>query len=91
MANLERITITQVKLPGIEDENKINKLMALLETEIPKWEIKASLDEIATTIEQEQKLTNHNFKNDAPVIYFKTQLTTLVILDGEPKLQQDIN
>ena len=89
MASLERITINQVKLPGVEDETKLNKLMALLETEIPKWEINVSLDEIAITVEQEQKLANHNYKNDAPVIYFKTQLTTLVILDGEPKLQQD--
>src|SRR6185295_307670 len=86
---LDKITVTQVKLPGITDETKINKLIALLESEIPKWEITASLDEIAATIEQEQQANNANFKNEPPPIVFKSTPTLLVIIDGEPKLQQD--
>ena len=88
-AKLDRITVTQVKLPGIEDENKINKLIALLESEIPKQEIIVSLDEIAATLEQEQQASNAGFKNEAPPIIFKSMPTVLVIIDGEPKLQQD--
>ena len=88
-ATLESIIISDVRLPGVTDENKINKLKAFLEAEIPKWEITASLDEIAATIEQEQQLTNQDFKNDAPAILFKTEPSTLVLIDGEPRLKKD--
>ncbi|HRI80584.1 MAG TPA: hypothetical protein PLR06_13715, partial [Cyclobacteriaceae bacterium] len=88
-AKLESLTVTQVKLPGVTDEYKINKLIALLESEIPKWEITASLDEIAATLEQENRANNDSFKNDPPPIVYKSAPTLLVIIDGEPKLQQD--
>lgn len=89
MATLETIRISEVRLPGVTDENKINKLKAFLETEIPKWEITASLDDIAATIEQEQGGDSQDFKNEAPLIYFKTVPTTLVLIDGEPRLKKD--
>ncbi|MBS1975923.1 MAG: hypothetical protein JST46_01040 [Bacteroidetes bacterium] len=88
-ATLESITISEVRLPGVTDENKINKLKAFLEKEIPKWEIVASLDDIAATIEQEQEAVNADFKNNAPEIIFKTEPTTLVLIDGEPRLKKD--
>jgi len=46
-------------------------LRKLLNTEIPTWNINASIDDITTTIEQEQKLSGAVLKNDAPVIFYK--------------------
>jgi hypothetical protein len=86
---LESIRINEVKLPGIEDATKITKLQGLLESEIPKWELPGSLDELITTIEQEQAIASDNLKHDPPVIHYAEQSTTLVIMDGEPRVQDD--
>ncbi len=86
---LESIRVSEVKLPGIDDTVKVRKLKQLLESEIPKWELTGSLDELISTIEQEQAFAADELKNDPPVIHYATQPTTLVLLDGEPRVQED--
>jgi hypothetical protein len=54
MATLESIKITDVRLPGIDDSVKLGKLKTFLETEIPKWDLDMSMDEIIASIESEQ-------------------------------------
>jgi hypothetical protein len=88
---LENIKVTDVKLPGIDDSTKISKLKSLLEKEIPAWGITGSLDELISTIEEEQQYSGDELKNDPPKIFYASTLTTLVIIDGEPKLQDDKN
>jgi len=87
--SLESIKVNGVKLPGIDDTTKINKLKKLLETEIPKWQLQGSLDDLIATIEQEQEVVSDQLKNDPPTIIYKTEATTLVLIDGEPRLQDD--
>ncbi|MDH4057673.1 MAG: hypothetical protein OEU76_02860, partial [Cyclobacteriaceae bacterium] len=89
MVTLESITIDDVKLPGIEDTQKLEKLKILLEQEIPQWNLTSSVDDLSATIEQEQAIVSEDLRNDPPKIYFKTQPTTLVLIDGEPNLQDD--
>lgn len=89
MAVLQSINIRDVKLPGIEDTATINKLKAFLETEIPRWKLQVTIDDIATAAEAEQKITAENLKNDPPKIIYTTTPSLLVMIDGEPKLQQD--
>jgi hypothetical protein len=86
---LESIRINEVKLPGVEDTTKITKLQGLLESEIPNWKLSGSLDELISTIEQEQAITSDKLKHDPPTILYAEQSTTLVIMDGEPRLQDD--
>ncbi len=86
---LESIKINDVKLPGITDENKMLRLKQLLEVEIPTWRLSGSLDELTATIEQEQAYASDDLKNDPPKIIYAAQPTTLVLMDGEPKLQDD--
>ncbi|MBL7847934.1 MAG: hypothetical protein JNL40_10725 [Cyclobacteriaceae bacterium] len=86
---LESIKVNDVKLPGITDENKLLRLRQLLEIEIPTWQLTASLDDITATIEQEQAYVGDELKNDPPKIIYMSQPTTLVLIDGEPKLQDD--
>lgn len=88
---LESIKINGVKLPGIDDTARIGKLSRLLEAEVPTWDISGSLDELTTTIEQEQQSSGDELKNDPPEIVYATQSTTLVLIDGEPRLQDDKN
>lgn len=86
---LESIIVSDVKLPGVDDTTKINKLKKLLEVEIPAWKLTGTLDDIASTIEQEQAYVSDDLKNDPPTILYTNQSTTLVLMDGEPKLQDD--
>lgn len=87
--DLESIRVNEVKLPGISDTTKISKLKKLLEAEIPSWGLSGSLDDLTATIEQEAAIVSEDLKNDPPTIYYTTQLTTLVLMDGEPRLQDD--
>ncbi|MDL5048711.1 hypothetical protein QQ054_22115 [Oscillatoria amoena NRMC-F 0135] len=89
LMTLESILIDAVKLPGIKESQKLEKLKELLELEIPQWQLVASLDDISATIEQEQSIVSDDLKNDPPVIRYVTQPTILVLIDGEPKLQDD--
>lgn len=86
---LESIVVNDVKLPGVDDTVKISKLKKLLETEIPTWNLAVSLDELVATIENEKAYVSEDLKNDPPVILYASQPTTLVLMDGEPKLQDD--
>ncbi|HEU5290424.1 MAG TPA: hypothetical protein VFU05_07280, partial [Cyclobacteriaceae bacterium] len=86
---LESIHVHDVKLPGITDTTKISKLKKLLESEILSWHLSGSLDELVSTIEDEKAYISEDLKNDPPTILYASQLTTLVMMDGEPKLQDD--
>lgn len=86
---LESLRVNDVKIPGITDTTKISKLKKLLETEIPTWGLTGSLDELIATIEDEQAIVSEDLKNDPPAIFYTTQPTTLVLMDGEPRLQDD--
>ncbi|MEJ1237673.1 hypothetical protein WBG78_06080 [Chryseolinea sp. T2] len=88
---LESILITDVKLPGVKDTANIGKLRTLLETEIPKWDLSGSIADLTATIEQEQISSGDDLKHDPPVIIYEAKETLLVLIDGEPKLQDEKN
>lgn len=91
IVSLESIVINEVKLPGVTDSMQIKKLKTLLESEIPKWKLDTSLSELSASIEQEQQVSNEEMKNDPPNIIYAQTPSTLVLIDGEPKLQLDEN
>jgi len=89
MVVLESIKITRVKFADVTDTTKINQLKKILETEIPKLNISASLESITATIEQENPPANEGFQNKAPKIIYTNVNSSMVIIDGEPKLELD--
>ncbi|PWT70698.1 MAG: hypothetical protein C5B59_20050 [Bacteroidetes bacterium] len=89
LADLRSIEITNAKFPGIEDTTKLNKLITGLEAEIPKWNMWMSLDALVATIKQENSGVTEEFNNNPPKIYYRDKLTTLILLQGEPKIQKD--
>ena len=89
LTTLVSIAITDIRLPDITDTTKIAEIKSILETEIPKLKISGSMDDIHAALKEELENTNDNFNNKAPVIYYKNEPTTLVIIDGEPKLEED--
>ncbi|MEN9684555.1 MAG: hypothetical protein RLZZ28_341 [Bacteroidota bacterium] len=89
-ATLESIKITNAKITGVDDQEKITKLIAFIEAEVPKWDMEISLDELTATIRKAHP-NAEIYNNNPPVIIFREKPTTLVILDGEPKIQKDKN
>lgn len=89
MAVLQKLKIDEVKIPGIEDSQKIIDLQKLLETQAPKWTLGTTLDEIAASLETEQGYAADSYKNDPPPILYATQYSVLVLVDGEPKFEMD--
>ena len=89
MLTLESIKITDVKLPGVEDQTKISQLKQLLETEIPLWGLESTIDEVNATLETNQVEVSEDLNNDPPQIFYSEEPTLLLLFDGEPKIEQD--
>ena len=91
MAKLTQIKITNAKLPGVDDSSKIQKWKKTIETEIPNWDLDISIDKLIASIEEEQQTTSENFNTAPPKIIYTTKVSTLVLIDGEPKIEKDDN
>lgn len=90
MADLESMKVTSAKFAGVEDQEKVDKLSKLIETEAMKWNLEISIDALVATIEKESTSSGlDKFDNKAPEVLYRDKPTTLVILDGEPKIQKD--
>jgi len=82
------ITITNVRFPNAAEENE-KSLAALLEKEIPTWDLTMSLDRLLVALELVEKESNasKNLKNDPPNIIYETTPSLLITIDGDPILQ----
>jgi hypothetical protein len=90
-AECRSLKITNVKFPDIDNKAKLDSLVKLIEKEVPKWNLKISLDALVATIKQDNGAVNDQFNNNPPKIIYRNKLTTLVFIDGEPKVQEDKN
>ena len=90
MASLASLKITNAKFTGIANPATLDSLTKLIEREALKWDLEIAIDELIATIEKENAATGGDqFKNDPPTILYRNAPATLVILDGEPKIQKD--
>ena len=82
---LLNMTVSAAKFPDIE-ENDILKLSEFLETEVPKWEMELSLDQLLADLEigQVHAELAENLNNAPPEIIFRTTPTNLIMVDGDP-------
>ncbi|MGB5894391.1 MAG: hypothetical protein WBG58_09445, partial [Ignavibacteriaceae bacterium] len=82
------ITVTKVRFPNATEENE-KTLAALLEKDIPTWELTMSLDRLLVALELVEKQSNasKDLKNDPPNIIYETTPSLLISIDGEPILQ----
>src|SRR5688572_29963046 len=91
MVTLESIKVTTVKFPASQDTTRYARFRALLEKEIPKWNLEISLDQLAASLQvtEQEKSLAEGMKNDPPAIIYKNTPTFLVVIDGEPRIQKD--
>ncbi len=89
-AVLEAIDIPEIKFPDIEDETKIDKLKKLIKDDLESINLEMSLDRIIADLEDvaQEQMINDKLKNDPPEIYFRMKPTVLVVIDGEPILNE---
>ncbi|MEI8074666.1 MAG: hypothetical protein WCH78_07955 [Bacteroidota bacterium] len=90
-ATLESLKVVQTKFPGIADATQLSELAAAIEKQVPAWNLTISMERLKNSIHQEQQIENANFKTDPPKIIYTKVASTLIIIDGEPKIQQDKN
>jgi hypothetical protein len=88
-ARILSVDVTRVRFADATPEQE-EQLAAVLETEVPSWELTMSLDQLAAGLavaEKEQAYTGR-LKTDAPLIVFSTEPAILLLLDGAPQLRQ---
>ena len=87
-ATITDVRVTNVRFPDQEEE-KERKLKALLESEIPEWNVVMDLDSLLATLELAEKrnIAAQRINTAPPRIIFVPEPAVLVIIDGEPRLQ----
>ncbi|MCX6251685.1 MAG: hypothetical protein NTX61_13150 [Bacteroidetes bacterium] len=90
MVTLMEIKIKDVKFPSAIPAEKIEKFKALLEEEIPKWDLEFSLDELLSSLKVNEAAVkvSENMNNDPPDIIYSKLSSILLIFDGDPKFVQ---
>ena len=86
---LHSLTVTGVRFPGAT-EKQLETVAAIIEQDAPSWDLTISLDWLlasADLIEQERRETR-SYAVDPPRILVVEEPAVLVLIDGEPVLQQ---
>ena len=88
-AILEKIDIERIHFPGVEDTSRVDQFTKLLIEEIESWDVVMSLDRITASLAEVEDLKglSDNLNNSPPDIYFRTEPSVLVSIDGDPKLK----
>ena len=88
---IQSVKVPNVKFPGQADDNFISSLKTALETNLPQTAGDLSLDEILSGLDQnlEQKKLSKDLNTTAPRIIYTDKSSLLVMIDGQPKLQNN--
>jgi hypothetical protein len=86
-ASLASVTIDEIRFPNEVKEDQKTKFQNLINTEVPKWNIEISLDELIESLE-EVSVTTSELNNTPPKIIYANEPTALILIDGEPKLKE---
>ena len=88
---IQSVKVPNVKFPGQADDNFVNSLKTSLETNLPQAAGDLSLDELLASLDQnlEQKKLSKDLNTNAPRIIYADRPSLLVMIDGQPKLQQN--
>ena len=86
-ASLASVNIDEVRLPTEVTEEQKTKFQNLINTEVPKWDIEFSLDDLLESLE-EVSVSTAELNNAPPKVVFANEPTALILIDGEPKLKE---
>lgn len=88
---IQSAKVPNVKFPGQNDDNFISSLKTALETNLPQTAGDLSLDELLASLDQnlEQKKLSKDLNTTAPRIIYSDRPSLLVMIDGQPKMQNN--
>ncbi|HEX5003072.1 MAG TPA: hypothetical protein VFW78_11305 [Bacteroidia bacterium] len=89
MASLQQFKITNSKFATDATPEQLASLSKTIETEVLKWDIDISLDQVLTSLESNKNLNDPYLKNDPPEIIYMNKPATLVTIDGDPIIKMD--
>ncbi|NOQ90319.1 MAG: hypothetical protein GQ549_05175, partial [Gammaproteobacteria bacterium] len=89
-ANITEVSVTRVRFPT-EDTKKSERLITLLEKEIPQWQFAISMDQLMLTLEREEQRSevSDRISTKPPKIIFINEPAILISIDGEPRLKEE--
>jgi hypothetical protein len=89
---ISSMRIKQAKFSGMEDNDLIDQYTSLLEKNSTGWNLGMSDNDIREAVDREKNTTSGaDFNNAPPRIIYTDRPSTLIVLDGEPKIQHDKN
>jgi hypothetical protein len=85
---VEEVTVTKVRFPNVKPEQE-QAVAKLIETEIPKWDVNASLDEVqaALAVTERERASEKGLSVAPPKLVFSNDPAVLLPYDGEPALR----
>ncbi|MBS1597093.1 MAG: hypothetical protein JST75_02635 [Bacteroidetes bacterium] len=88
---IESIKVTDIKIPSVSDQKKIEFIRTTLEYQFPDAAGQFSIDEILTSLDQNQEATklSNDINTKPPKLVYTKQPSMLVLIDGNPKLQRN--
>jgi hypothetical protein len=88
---INSLDVTSIRIPAIEGQDTIDYIDDALESKFPGAAGPISLDAIVATLNQNQQETkiSQGISNKPPKVIFVTQPSMLVLIDGEPRLQNN--
>jgi hypothetical protein len=80
--------VTAVKFPEATDE-QVEWFKGVVKAEIESWGLTMSLDQLIADLDLTEKeiAASENLKNDPPRVIYRTEPAVLVLIDGDPVLQ----
>jgi hypothetical protein len=84
-ATIESIRVDKVRFPNVtKDQEK--KVAAIVEQEVPKWEITTSLDAVQASIAvyQAEKRSSEGLRSPVPRMFFSNDPAVLLLYAGKP-------
>jgi hypothetical protein len=88
---LESVKVTQVRLPELNDEAKVEALKADVEEILLMQGIEGSMEELLAAVESvaQEQAQAEQLNTAPPKILYADEPTMLIIIDGEPRLMED--
>ncbi|MCX6280906.1 MAG: carbohydrate-binding family V/XII [Bacteroidetes bacterium] len=89
--SMSNVKILNVRFPNQDQDKdeKMQKFKTTLETEIPKWYLDMTMDELNASLADAKAVMKQeaNLNNSPPEIIFATVPSVLVLFDGDPKFK----
>ncbi len=88
--NVDALRVTRLKFSGDENENMLASITQAIENDAPRWNWGMTNEQLEQSINKEKEATS-GFNNAPPKIIYANKPTTLVVIDGDPRVLMDKN